>query len=213
MAPNPSMQVEAAPNPSVHAGAAPNPIVQAGAAPNPSVQAAVAAAPAGSRPGKGSKAAAAPSFRDLARRGDYKGAYDALGASGIRRESMGDGVDTLLLLADIARLSGHPEEAAAPLARIVARRPNDPRTPLAAFTLGRLELDTLGQPARAARSFKAALALGLSEPLVEDARARLVEALARAGDLEGARAAAAEYERRSPDGQRLKDVRRWIGGH
>lgn len=186
--------------------AAPDTSAQAPAAPTP--------APAPSHRRKGSKTAAStpsPSFRDLARRGDYKGAYRALGASGLRRESLGDDVDALLLIADIARLSGHAEEAAAPLARIVTRRSKDPRASLAAFTLGRLELDSLGKPERAARSFEAALDLGLSEPLIEDARARLVEARARAGDRPGARAAAAEYERRFPNGRRLKDVRRWIG--
>jgi transmembrane sensor len=158
------------------------------------------------------QAAPPSSFRDLARRGDYKAAYSALGPEGFKREAMGGDVDALLLLADIARLSGHAGEASAPLSRIVTHHASDPRAALAAFTLGRLELDSLGQPARAAGSFQRALDLGLSEPLIEDALARLVEARARASDPDGARAAAADYERRFPSGRRLEDVRRWAFG-
>jgi len=45
--------------------------------------------------------------------------------------------------------------------------------------------------------------------LEEDARARLVEAHARAGHGERAREAAADYERHFPRGSRLAEVRRW----
>jgi transmembrane sensor len=154
--------------------------------------------------------APAVSWHELARRGDYRGAYQALGTQGIRRESAHGGVEELLALADMARLSGHPEDAAIPLARIVRDHAGDPRSALAAFTLGKLQLDTLGQPAQAAASFQTALGLGLSTPLVEDALARIVEAHARSGNDVAARAAAAEYERRFPHGRRLEDARRWV---
>jgi transmembrane sensor len=188
-----------------------------GAPPVNEPPAAQAQAPLGSAPSepprkKLPKAPVEAPFLALARRGDYRGAYAALGPEGRKRESERDDVDALLLLADIARLSGHAPEAVAPLSRIVTRHAGDPRAAIAAFTLGRLELDALGQPSRAAQSFQAALDLGLKEPLIEDAQARLVEARARAGDSTGARAAAAAYERRFPQGRRLSDVRRWAQG-
>jgi len=57
---------------------------------------------------------------------------------------------------------------------------DDPRAGLAAFTLGRLELDRLGRPADAVTDLERALALGLPRGLVADARQRLDEARARA---------------------------------
>src|SRR5262249_38807117 len=95
------------------------------------------------------------------------------------------------------------------LTRIVDEHVGDPRAALAAFTLGKLELDTLGQPARAAQLFTRALSLGLGASLVEDARARIVEAYARAGDSAAASSAAVAYEQQFPAGRHLAAVRRW----
>ena len=117
------------------------------------------------------------------------------------RETRQAGVGDLLLLADVARLSGHPRDAVAPLERILDAYPRDAQAPLAAFALGRLELDALDAPARAARALDRALALGLPQSLREDARARLVEAHARSGNAAAARAAAAAYRREFPDGR------------
>ena len=155
--------------------------------------------------------AAQGAWKDLARRGQYKEAYQALGAQGIAREVTGSSADDLLSLADVARLSGHPTDAVAPLRRVIGEHPGDARAGLAAFTLGRVELDGLGQPAGAAQSFATAIRLGLGGGLQEDARARLVEARARAGDIAGARAAAEEYDRLFPGGHHRAAVRRWAG--
>jgi transmembrane sensor len=111
----------------------------------------------------------------------------------------------------VARLSGHPGEAVAPLRRVVGEHPGDSRAALAAFTLGRIQLDSLGQAAAAAQSFAQALSLGIAGPLVEDARARLVEAHARSGNRDAARSAAKQYEEQFPSGRHLAAVRRWAG--
>jgi transmembrane sensor len=158
-----------------------------------------------------SPAASTAGWRGLAQRGDHASAYAELGPAGIASASQGASVDDLLALADVARLSGHPADAVAPLSRVVAEHADDPRAPLAAFTLGRVQLDALGNPGAAADSFARALALGLPQSLQEDAYARLVEARAKAGDGEGARAAAQQYEQRFPAGKRLGEVRRWSG--
>jgi transmembrane sensor len=154
-------------------------------------------------------ARAPPAWRSFAQRGDNAEAYATLGPAGIASATQVASVDDLLALADVARLSGHPAEAVAPLTRVVSEHANDPRTPLAAFTLGRVQLDVVGHPAEAASAFAQAIALGLPQSLEEDAYARLVQARARAGDAAGARAAAHEYEQRFPSGKRLNEVREW----
>ena len=141
------------------------------------------------------------SWRELAQSGRQRDAFAALGARGLMREARQAGVTDLLLLADVARLSGHPRDAVAPLERILDAYPRDAQAPLAAFALGRLELDALNAPAQAVRALDRALALGLPQSLREDARARLVEAHARSGNAAAARAAAAAYRREFPDGR------------
>lgn len=152
---------------------------------------------------------AAP-WRDLAREGRYHDAWSALGADGVRRAAGGASVDELLALADVARLSGHPGEAVAPLERVLREHGGDGRASLAALTLGRLQLDALGQPAAAAASLNRAIAAGLPGGLAEDALARRVEAYARAGDPGAARVAYAELERRFPSSARLGSARAWV---
>jgi transmembrane sensor len=151
-----------------------------------------------------------PGWRTAARHGQWSAAWKRLTPSGLTRESVhAPGVDDLLLLADVARLSGHPREAVAPLERIASEHASDPRAALAAFTLATLRLDHLKQPRLAAESMTRALELGLPRALAQDARARLVEAHARAGHRDAARAAAAEYRLRHPRGPRADDVERW----
>jgi len=155
---------------------------------------------------------AAPSWHALASGGNYDAAYRQLGREGIAHESSGASVDDLLVLADVARLSAHGAEAVEPLSRVVNEHSTDARAPVAAFTLGRLELDTLAHPALAGSAFARAIALGLPEGLMEDAYARLVEADAKAGDFVAARAARDAYARRYPQGTRSSTIERWLSG-
>ena len=115
----------------------------------------------------------------------------------------------LLLLADVARLSGHPAESVAPLSMLLASFGSDPRAPLAAFTLGRVLLDDLGRPREAAERFHAAYQWEQEGPLAQDALAREVEAWSRAGETAQARARAREYMRLYPAGRRLLSVRHY----
>jgi transmembrane sensor len=177
---------------------------RASAATPPAVVPAVADEPAG---------APRASWRELARRGRPGEAFAALGAQGVRRETRRLGVDDLLALADVARLSGHPAEAVAPLERILADFAHDPQAPLAAFALGRLELDALARPRAAAVAFGRALALGVPRSLRDDVRARLVEAHARAGDEAAARAAAEAYLREFPTGRHRAEMETALAPH
>lgn len=148
-------------------------------------------------------------WRELARAGEFDRAYETLSQAGV--SSVHDVPEDLLLAADAARLSRHPSEAIAPLRGVVSRHAGDPRAPLAAFTLGRVLLDELGRPREAASSFADAERLAPDGSLAEDALARQVEALGRAGESNEARAAAERYLARYPNGRRVRAVRRFGG--
>lgn len=151
--------------------------------------------------------ASASSWRRLAERGQYEEAQRALrkaGAGAVR-----DDTAELLLAADAARLSGHPAEAVPYLERIVRGHARDPRAGLAAFTLGRVLLDELGRPREAIEAF--ARARAAAGPLAEDALAREVEAVSRAGDVARCRELALLYQRLYPNGRRAKAVSRFGG--
>ncbi len=161
------------------------------------------------KPSDGTPKARRPArWRDLASNGSYRDAFDALGDGGMAAASAAAPVDDLFVLVDVARLSGHPTDALAPLRRILRDHARDPRAPLAAFTLGRVQLDSLGDARAAADAFERALALGIGDGLHEDAHLRRIEALGRAGDATAASRAAREYVARYPDGE--AKVRKWL---
>lgn len=145
-------------------------------------------------------------WRSLARRGRYQQAFRML-----ERDpgKVSNGVDDLLLAADVMRLSGRPKRAVEFLERVLTSHRRDPRADLAAFTLGRVYLDELGRPLQAAKAFRTA-GRG-SSPLAEESLAREVEAWSRAGDLERARQAAVRYLRKYPKGARVEVVRAFGG--
>ena len=192
---------------------APSPAPTAEPAQAPEPPAPAVEEPAAPAPPVAPPRAQAESWRAAAAKGDHASAYARLGDAGLRREArQARDIDTLLMLADVARQSGHPQQATLLLEQAMREHPKDSRAGLAAFTLGRLELETLGRPARAAQAFTRVIALGEPRGLQEDAHARLVQAHARAGAWEEAREAAARYEQLYPQGYRLQDVRRWAMG-
>jgi len=152
-------------------------------------------------------AAREASWRSLAQAGDYERAFAAL-QSGSPVENSGA---ALMDAADAARLSGHPKAAVKYLQRVGHAHANSPVAPLATFTLGRVLLDRLGQPHRAAKAFKRARELSPGGSLVQDALAREVEALSKAGATLEANRQAREYVRRYPQGRRLRAVQLYGG--
>lgn len=144
----------------------------------------------------------APSWRESARQGRYPAAYRLIDASPSIVE---DNLDDLLLAADVMRLTGHSDLAVKYLDQAVSRHGRDPRSSLAAFTLGRVFLDELGRPRQAAMAF-AAVRKGKS-PLQEEALAREVESWSRAGEVGKSRAAAELYLKMYPAGPRIEMVR------
>jgi transmembrane sensor len=105
----------------------------------------------------------------------------------------------LLETANAARLAGHPRDAAQAFDALRSRYRGDPRAGLAAFELGRLRLDSLGDPAGAVEAFADAMALSPGAGFREDAEARRVEALDRMHDGR-CRAARQTYLARYPSG-------------
>ena len=115
--------------------------------------------------------------------------------------------DDLMLAADVARQAGRPERAVPFLERVVKEHPTEVAAQLAGFSLGKVYLDNLDEPALAARSFADVRAMAPGGGLAQDALAREVEAWARAGETARARDAALEYARLYPHGRRLAAVR------
>jgi transmembrane sensor len=148
-----------------------------------------------------------PAWEKLAAAGDHVGAYRMLRAAGGRV----NGADELLLAADVARLSGHPAEAATYLERFLREHDGDGRAETAAFSLGHLLMTRLGQPAAAARRFAEARRRTRGGSIDEDALAREVEAWSRAGDLTRARDRAEDYLKNYPGGRRSAAVRKFGG--
>lgn len=149
-------------------------------------------------------------WQDTVARGDYDVAYEALGAAGIARESDRSRTpDELLALADVARLSGHPADAIAPLERLLELHGTSPRAAVGAVTLGRIELD-LGRPARAASALQRAVTLGVPDGLKEDVYVRLVEAYAKSNQRMQAQKTGEMYRQSFPAGRRRNEVEQWL---
>jgi transmembrane sensor len=144
-------------------------------------------------------------FLEFARAERFTDAYQLMSRS---PSAVGESAEELMLAADAARHSNHPEQALAFLRRVTREHGSDSRAPLAAFTLGRLLLNQLGRPAEAAEAFALVPRLRPSSGLVEDALARQAEALAAAGEQARARKLATEYIARHPRGKHLSTMQR-----
>lgn len=151
----------------------------------------------------------AVAWRSLAKAGDYEAAYRGLARE--RTNLSRRDPAALLDAADAARFSGHPEEAVGYLSRVTTTHRNSPMAPLAAFTLGRVCLDQLGQPHKAADAFALAYRLSPHGSLAQDAMARQIEALSKGGREAQAYELAERYVRKYPNGRRLRAVRLYGG--
>jgi transmembrane sensor len=146
------------------------------------------------------------SWREPAEQGEFERAYELLAQT---RKPVADDVEELMLAADTARLSGHAEAAVPYLRRVMNEHARDSRASLAAFTLGGVLMQQLGQPREAEAAYARARSLSLNSSLAEDALARQVEAAHRAGDSALARSLAREYVAQYPSGRRVRAVRRF----
>ena len=109
------------------------------------------------------------------------------------------------MAADVARLSGHPDQALLPLLRRLLRLDcrRDPRAPYAAFILGRVLLEELHQPHDAALTFARVREIDPVTPLASDAGAQVL-AWARTVAWRRRRQRADDHVRAYPGGARLE---------
>jgi hypothetical protein len=146
-------------------------------------------------------------WRSLYQSGDYAGAAQRLFDAGAE---VGNDPAVLMDAADVASLSEHPEASVGYLSRVLREYAASPVAPLAGFTLGRVLLERLGQPADAAEAFAFASSSARGS-LAQDALAREVEAWSKAGRSHEAYQRAQLYVRRYPSGWRLHAVRLYGG--
>lgn len=106
----------------------------------------------------------------------------------------------LFEMAEKARWAGDPRLEADAFDALRHRFRDDPRAGLAAFQVGRLRLDSLGDPAGALEALNDAIALSPGAPFREDAEAKLVRALDAMGDGARCRRAREAYLARYPEG-------------
>lgn len=143
---------------------------------------------------------AAGGWRELAKKGDLRGAFAMAEARGFPSACDGATPAELLLLGDAARLSGRADRASEALFTLRRRYPHDPRRAAAAFALGKVAFDQRHAYAQAAEWFSTCAREQPNGPLVREARGRQVEALRNAGDGAGAQRAARDYLAHYPDG-------------
>jgi TolA-binding protein len=153
-----------------------------------------------------------PGWKALAGAGEYRSALDAAKREGfdtlIGRLSLAD----LDLLATSARLAADGKHAHKALVALRQRFSSTEKGRIATFLLGRVAMELRRRPQQAAKWFRTYLDENPKGPLAEEARGRLVQALDRAGDRAGARAAAKAYLEHHPKGPYAKLARSLIGG-
>jgi transmembrane sensor len=131
-------------------------------------------------------------------------------SNGSPRPSMSS-APLLLAEVDVVRSQGNSARAAELLRQLLRDHPDDPRAPLAAFTLGRVLINELGRPREAAAAFRLVQKKAPTSQFAEDALAREVEAWERASEPARARSLAAEYLERYPSGRHVRRVKA-LGG-
>jgi tetratricopeptide (TPR) repeat protein len=107
-----------------------------------------------------------------------------------------------------ARRGGNVAEAVRGYETLLASFPNDGRAGLAAFELGRLRMDRLGDYASAVSALKRAVSLAPGAGFREDAMARLVQAYAALGSKSACQSARDAYLKAYPKGVHLGTVSR-----
>jgi len=123
-----------------------------------------------------------------------------------RRATTAATARALLERAQIAWRAGRMNEAAADYAEVLDRHPADPRAALAAFELGRIQMDQLGDLTAATASFERALHLAPRASFQEDTLARLAQANDRLGQRADCRRARQRYLRDYPNGLHVARV-------
>lgn len=155
--------------------------------------------------------ASPPEWQALAAASRYGDAFAAV-ESMLDRECESADSANLLTLANVARLTGHVEEAQRVLLALRRRFSRSPRAAMAAFDLGMLSADRGRDAAGAARWFATYLDEAPQGPLAREALGRLMETESQAGHAARARDTARQYLDRYPTGPRT-DLAKSLLGH
>jgi transmembrane sensor len=121
------------------------------------------------------------------------------------------GARELLDLGNAARRAGDVAGAARAYEQLLSAHPTDGRAGLAAFELGRLRMDRLGDVQGAISALQKAVMMAPGAGFREDAMARLVQAYAAAGATERCRSAQSAYLKSYPGGVHASAVSRQCG--
>lgn len=152
-------------------------------------------------------------WRKLVQQGSYSEALARAQKQGVPRLVETLSLADLTLLGDAARYARSAPEARLALDAIERRFPSSRQARLAPFLLGRLALDVESNPKEAARQFRRYINRNPNGQLVEEAHGRLILALNRSNDRDGARAAANTYLARFPEGPNAALARSVAEGH
>ena len=170
------------------------------------VERAAAANPSSTNPKSSRSSEAAsnvPEWQHLAQLGKYADAYAAAQQTGVSNLAQSVSGQSMLVLAEICRFTGHASESISVLTKLRQRFTGSDEAAIAAFQLGRLSSD--GH--LAATWFQSYLRERPSGDLAREASGRVLEALDRSGDHAGAVKAAEQYLRRYPAGPHAKFAR------
>jgi TolA-binding protein len=113
--------------------------------------------------------------------------------------------------ANAARQAGDARDAAASYEALLHRHPTDARAGLAAFELGRLKMDQLGDTRGAVAALQSAVATAPSSGFREDALARLARAYGTLGKVESCERMRSAYLASYPNGVHASAVRQACG--
>lgn len=147
----------------------------------------------------------------LARAGKYDKALGVVESTGFASECERASGEELSLLADMARLKNRPQQAIQALSVLRRRFPGSQRAGVAAFNIARVHFDQRGAYDEAARWFRTYLREQPSGPLVREAQGRLMEALYRSGDRDGAVRLAEQYLAANPNGPHARVAHNLLG--
>lgn len=150
---------------------------------------------------------APPNWLRLSRLGKYESAYNEAERLNIATLAQSGSAPTLLTLAEVCRFSGHGSNAMLVLTKLRQRFPNTEEAAVAAFQLGRLA----SSAQHAASFFQKYLNERPSGALAREASGRLLEALDRSGDPQGAIRAARTYLDQYPNGPHAAFAKRVLG--
>lgn len=143
----------------------------------------------------------------LADRGDYERAYQALEEQGGFDQVLSHAsADELMVLVDVARATGNRGRAIQALRRVTESFVSNPNAPIAAMTLGRMLMQA-GDRKGASEAFSLYRRLSPEGDFAEDALASDIQAAVEAGDWERAQSLAKQYETDFPDGRHLEQIR------